>query len=671
MNRRSLIQGTLLVVLALALLGMAGLMEVLAQDAVTPTPATPTPTVPMIRFKVFVAPDSAPLRAVPRADAPVVAEVRGGTALDAVGRSQPAPATPGPTPTRGPLQPGAPAGVDRDNTWLLVIYPANSEGRVWLRLADVRIYSDITLLPVMGEAQTKVIGSTAPAAVAPAPAAPAAAPALAPVAAPATGGSSGRVIAEPTLNVRAGPSTNDAVIAKLTTGAQVTIVDRSADGAWLQVVYDAATGARGWVAAQFVEVMTAAGAPAAVSAITPTVTAPLPAGGQIAQVIVPSLNVRAGPGTNYAILGRLTAGAQVKITGRNAESTWWEMIYDATSARGWIAAQFTQATADAAQAPIVTPTAQPLAPTATPSTGGAFTGKLALLTYSGGVLYLVNADGSGLTQVTFGVIDPDLSPDGSRIVYARWPGGPDPEGLYLRDLANNNEWKLWGTHLPRAPQWSPDGRYVVFSFQRGGREGYEELRLEFPDPRRPGETIVFKQLLIPDPNWRLGHIDTWDGTYRDVPAVPYASNPTWSPDGQRIMYDDDRGFEVTTLSGPSQAINQEVRFRNPNWSPAGGQVVFEYKYQSNTDIYIMNEDGSGVARLTATDPLAPRAANNVSPTWSPDGQWIAFLTDRNGQWEVYVMKPDGSQQQPLFSGGLPGVGFNPGSPGERLLSWSR
>ncbi len=530
---------------SLAFLSLSPAKVVLAQGG-----ATPTPTPRFIRFKGFVAPWQADLKAAPRADAATVAQVKGGQSLEMVGRSDP---------------PG----------WVLVIYPPDSEGRAWIAVDQLRIYSNLDLLPVA--------------------------------------------------------KADAAVIVQITPAATATAVVASA-----------------------------------ASRVLPAV----PAGSLSARVTADALNVRAGPGTNYAIVGKLRSGDQVQITGRNEAGTWLQVVYSAAASEpGWISAQYAEVIGDVTKAPIATTTAQPLAPTATPPPRStAFMGKLALLTGSGGELYLINADGSNLRRVTAGVLDPDLSPDGSRLAYARWPGGPDPEGIYVRDLTNDNEWRQWGTHLPRTPDWSPDGRYLVFAFQKGGREGYEELKLEF---FRWGKRFTFTYLLPPDPNWRLGHVDTWTGEYRDVPSLAYSSNPSWAPDGQRIVYHDDRGFEITTLSGPSQAINQEVRYKNPVWSPAGGLIAFEYMYPDHTDIYVMNEDGSGVRRLTSSDPLAQKAANNVSPTWSPDGQWIAFLTDRNGQWEVYVMRPDGSEQQPLFPGGLPGVSFQHSTAGERLLSWSR
>ena len=79
------------------------------------------------------------------------------------------------------------------------------------------------------------------------------------------------------------------------------------------------------------------------------------------------VNVRSGPGVEYAPpIGWLAEGQTARITGRNAESTWWEIEYPAgTARRGWVSArpQYTQAR-NAESVPIVP--APPL-PTATPT----------------------------------------------------------------------------------------------------------------------------------------------------------------------------------------------------------------------------------------------------------------------------------------------------------------
>jgi TolB protein len=74
--------------------------------------------------------------------------------------------------------------------------------------------------------------------------------------------------------------------------------------------------------------------------------------------------------------------------------------------------------------------------------------------------------------------------------------------------------------------------------------------------------------------------------------------------------------------------------------------------QFSQDVYVMNEDGSDVRRLTDWEGL------DLFPVWSPDGQLIAFASDRDATpaqqasnrsgeeiftgLSLYVMEPDGS-----------------------------
>lgn len=64
--------------------------------------------------------------------------------------------------------------------------------------------------------------------------------------------------------------------------------------------------------------------------------------------------------------------------------------------------------------------------------------------------------------------------------------------------------------------------------------------------------------------------------------------------------------------------------------------VFTSGRHGNSEIYMANLDGGGLARLTF-DPGV-----DDCPTWSPDGTRIAFLSNRTGLFEIYVMNANGS-----------------------------
>jgi TolB protein len=78
---------------------------------------------------------------------------------------------------------------------------------------------------------------------------------------------------------------------------------------------------------------------------------------------------------------------------------------------------------------------------------------------------------------------------------------------------------------------------------------------------------------------------------------------------------------------------------SPAWSPDGKKIAWAATENGQSDIYVMNADGSGQVNLTNT----PKAYD-ISPRWSPDGSMIAFVSNRDGNLEIYVMNADGSGQ---------------------------
>jgi dipeptidyl aminopeptidase/acylaminoacyl peptidase len=69
----------------------------------------------------------------------------------------------------------------------------------------------------------------------------------------------------------------------------------------------------------------------------------------------------------------------------------------------------------------------------------------------------------------------------------------------------------------------------------------------------------------------------------------------------------------------------------------------------------MDTDGANVRQLTL-------ATGRTVPQWSPDGQRISFSSDRDGDSEIYVMNADGSDQRRLPK--APGAMKSPTDPGQ-------
>jgi len=144
------------------------------------------------------------------------------------------------------------------------------------------------------------------------------------------------------MNVREGPGTDYARIGGAAEGETFAITGKSGDGEWWQISFD---GESGWVYAPFVT--------AANAENVPTV------GGSAAQspeeavaTVGGDLNVRDGPGTDYARIGGANEGEAFAITGKSADGEWWQIDFDGES--GWIYAPFVNAT-NAENVPVVAP----------------------------------------------------------------------------------------------------------------------------------------------------------------------------------------------------------------------------------------------------------------------------------------------------------------------------
>ena len=83
------------------------------------------------------------------------------------------------------------------------------------------------------------------------------------------------------------------------------------------------------------------------------------------------------------------------------------------------------------------------------------------------------------------------------------------------------------------------------------------------------------------------------------------------------------------------AATEVKLLRHPSYH--NGKVAFSYL----GDIWVANEDGSNVQRLTV------HKARDVYPRFSPDGKWIAFSSNRYGNYDVFVIPAEGGAVKQL------------------------
>lgn len=442
-------------------------------------------------------------------------------------------------------------------------------------------------------------------------------------------------------NIRSGPGTNYSVVAQAKRGDSFAILGVNAAKSWYQIVL--ADSQSGWIAGSIVTINGALDGLSVVEGeTTPTTVLPVEGttntpttttnDGVTAIINRPRVNLRGGPGTNYAVVGTAGQGERFAVTGRASRGSWY-LIQQPDGSSAWVSATVVRLEGDPAS---VTTTADPvpaasdapvsaLAPTATPAAAvpAADTNRAASTLprgiAAGRILYSVaNNDAKRweLWEYNFGTqsstkvadwrTEIDISNDDRQIAYFAWPGDAgEKAGIWIMDADFTNNRLL-----------IPGGAYP--SFNPGG-----------------------DRLVVDGPNTTMYLINSDGGGLRPLASGEY---PAWSPVDNRIVHRDCVGGSCglwvidanSTVPTARQRITTGGSDGQPAWSPDGQRIAYISKEDGNFELYVVNSDGTNSVRVTND------LASDGLPVWSPDGRWLAFRSDRGGSWAIYIVRPDGS-----------------------------
>lgn len=248
----------------------------------------------------------------------------------------------------------------------------------------------------------------------------------------------------------------------------------------------------------------------------------------------------------------------------------------------------------------------------------------------GSQIWAVRTTGEGKRLISEGDgMGPKWSPDGRRIAYwgvrlptwqrDLWTVAADRSDAKAGAIALTDDASIdWGV------EWSPDGRFLYFSSNRGGTMNLLRILI---DPRS-GAALGAPEPVTTPSAWAGGVSFAKDGR-----RFAFGTRD-WRADAWKVVFDPDR----EALLGRPLPILRGEPLQELDWSPDGTSLVFARRGLPWESLGVVRADGSGYAQLTDA------SFQHRRPCWSPDGQRLSFSSQRGGV-KVWVMRTDGSALQ--------------------------
>ena len=235
-------------------------------------------------------------------------------------------------------------------------------------------------------------------------------------------------------------------------------------------------------------------------------------------------------------------------------------------------------------------------------------------------IYVMDWDGSGPLRITTDAlsdVDPDISTNGRDIVFTSNRTGNND--IYIVDSTGGTPVNLTKNSANDGwARWAPDGEHIVFHSNRDGN---------------------FELYVMDRDGLDLTRLTTYPGVDQF---------PEWSPNGQEIAFRRDVDIHVLDAStGQTRRLTDAPPLNQmASWSPNGKQLAFMSSRAGYVSVFLMNADGSDQRNLTPKDP-GDLDSDWISraPSWSTNGRQVYFMSSRPStglDTEIFIMNLDGT-----------------------------
>lgn len=232
-------------------------------------------------------------------------------------------------------------------------------------------------------------------------------------------------------------------------------------------------------------------------------------------------------------------------------------------------------------------------------------------------LFSINGDGSGRQLFKQGDnLDPEWTSDHSRLLFGDYDVAVP--GIFAKAASGTLEQILSGNAVSDA-SWAPAGGSTVWVFRRAGTD---VLLANAPgtssfveEGSKPAWAPSLDSILFV----RAGNI--WIGSPTSGglhQVIANGSSPRWSPNGSKVLFWRDMGggvgsYWIMNADGTEATMiiqGAHIPDAGSSWSPNGRQFVYSSNAGGQSNLWIVNIDGTGDRNLTGGT-----GETNIQPTW--------------------------------------------------------